>query len=170
MNFGDNSENPDKRSPTDVPTELMSDGDGNRLGRWTGTLVTTAALLVMAVEPVSAQTGMNAPWEPTPGHLARTGAHLVGILGGLAIIYYADRVRRRTRGSTLGRSMLMVEVATVLFVTVFLGMEGAHFFGVQLWYFADTMAVTQLWYMLTLAVVMLLYTLSYRTLVVEMGG
>lgn len=148
----------------------MSNEANTRLGRWTGAGLTGTVLLALAVDPVAAQSGMNAPWEATPGHIARTAAHLVGILGGLGIIYYADSVRRRTRGSTLGRSMLKVEVGTVLFVTVFLGMESAHLLGVKLWYFADTMAVTQLWYMITLAVVMLLYTLSYRTIVREMGG
>lgn len=130
------------------------------------------AIVVLAVGPgaVAAQSGMGAPWEATPGHVARSVAHLIGIGGGLVIVYNADAIRRRTGGSTLGTSMQFVEAGTVVFVLVFLGMEAEHLLGIHLWYFADTMAITQLWYMIALAAVMLLYTLAYRNLVVEMGG
>jgi hypothetical protein len=114
--------------------------------------------------------GVSASWEFTVGHVARTVAHLIGIGGGLVIVYYADEVRWRTSGSALARSMGFVEAGTALFVLVFLGMEADHLFGVRVWYFADTMALAQLWYMIALTVVMLCYTAAYRTLVVEMGG
>lgn len=138
--------------------------------QWVTGGVIVAALLSIAVIPIAAQSWITSSWELTPGHVARTAAHLVGIAGGLGIVYYAETVRRRTEGSTLGRSMLLFEVGTALFVLVFLGMETEHLFGVRLWYFADTMAITQLWYMIALASVMLLYTAAYRNIVVEIGG
>lgn len=109
-------------------------------------------------------------WQPTVGHLARTIAHFIGITGGLMIIYYTDAIRQRTAGSTLERTSTLIEVGTAFFVLVFVGMEAQHSFGVQLWYFADSMYVTQTWWMITLTLVMVLYTLSYRKLVNEIGA
>lgn len=119
--------------------------------------------------PAAAQ-GMRGGWEPTAGHLARTLAHGVGIVGGLVIVYLADDVRRKTRGSTLGRASLLVEVGTALFVLVFLDMEVGHLVGAGLWTGTSSMGVTRLWWMAALAAMIGLYTLSYRTLVTEIGG
>lgn len=138
--------------------------------RWVAVGLGAVVLATVVVAPIATRGMVNSSWELTPGHVTRTLAHLVGIMGGLGIVYYAASVRERTKGSTLGTSMLYVEAGTVLFVAVFLGMEAQHLLGVQLWYFADTMAITQLWYMIALTVVMLLYTAAYRNLVVEMGG
>lgn len=138
--------------------------------RWVAGGLGIAVVVVLAAAPVVAGRLVDSSWEPTVGHVLRTAAHLVGIAGGLGIGYYALTVRGRTMGSTLGRSMGYVTVGTGLFVLVFLGMESQHLLGVKLWYFADTMAITQLWYMVGMTAVMLLYTLAYRSLVVEMGG
>ena len=138
--------------------------------RWVPGGLAVAAVVTLGAVALVAGDPSGSSWEATPGHVARTAAHLVGIAGGLGIVYYAVTVHARTRGSTLGRSMFLVGVGTALFVLVFLGMESQHLLGVDLWYFADTMAVTQLWFMLALTAVMALYTVAYRNLVVEMGG
>lgn len=117
--------------------------------------------------PVAAQ-GMGG-WEATPGHLARTLAHLIGIGGGVAILYYVEQIRRETRGSTLATSSKYVLVGTALFILVFVGMEANHLLGIDLWYFARGMDLTQTWWMITLAAMMLLYTLGFRTLVNEVS-
>lgn len=117
--------------------------------------------------PAAAQ-GMGG-WEATPGHLARTLAHLIGIAGGVAILYYVERIRRETRGSTLATSSKYVLVGTALFILVFVGMEANHLLGIDLWYFARGMDLTQTWWMITLAAMMLLYTLGFRTLVKEVS-
>lgn len=148
----------------------MATANSSGMVRWAAVGIGAVVLATVVVAPIATRGTVNSGWELTPGHVARTLAHLVGIVGGLGIVYYAETVRGRTKGSTLGTSMLYVEVGTALFVAVFLGMEAQHLLGVGLWYFADTMAVTQLWYMVALTVVMLLYTAAYRALVVEMGG
>lgn len=126
-------------------------------------------LLAVIATPAAAQ-GMRGGWEPTVGHLARSLAHLIGIVGGLAIVYLADDIRRKTKGSTVGNSSLLVEAGTVLFVLVFLDMEVGHLFGVGLWTGSSSMGVTRLWWMAALAAMVGLYTLSYRTIVTDFGG
>lgn len=112
---------------------------------------------------------ISSGWEPTAGHLARTAAHLTGIIGGLVIIYLANRIRLSTIGSSLARISKLVMIATGLFVLVFLDMEAGHILGVNLWYFTESMLMGQLGWMTTLAVVLTLYALSYRKLVRELG-
>lgn len=143
----------------------------NATRRITRTLVQAilvVGLLAAIAVPAAAQ--MRGGWEPSVGHLARSGAHLIGIVGGLVIAYLADDVRRKTSGSTLGRASLLVEAGTVLFVLVFLDMEVGHLLGAGLWTGASSMGVTRLWWMAALAAMIGLYTLSYRTLVTEIGG
>lgn len=143
----------------------------NRKRRITTALVRTllvAGLLTTIAVPAAAQ--MRGGWEPNAGHLARTAAHGIGILGGLAIAYYADDVRRKTAGSTLGQVSLLVEVGTALFVLVFLDMEVGHLLGTGLWTGANSMGVTRLWWMAALAAMIGLYALSYRSLVTDVGG
>ena len=127
-----------------------------------------AGLLAAIAAPAAAQ--MRGGWEPSLGHLARSGAHLVGIVGGVLIVYLADDVRRKTGESTVGRASLLVEAGTVLFVLVFLDMEVGHLLGSGLWTGASSMGVTRLWWMAALAAMIGLYTLSYRSLVTDVGG
>lgn len=127
-----------------------------------------AGLLVAIAAPAAAQ--MRGGWEPTTGHLARTLAHGIGIVGGLVIVYFADDVRRKTAGSTVGACALLTEVGTALFVLVFLDMEVGHLLGSGLWTGAGSMGVTRLWWMTALAAMVTLYTLSYRRLVNDVGG
>ncbi len=112
---------------------------------------------------------MSAGWEPTVGHVARTVAHLIGIVGGLVILSLAEIIRRRTKGSAMSSSMLMVEIGTLLFVLVFLDMEANHFLDVQLWYFADSMLIRQTWWMVALAFVMGSFALAYRRILRKVG-
>lgn len=130
--------------------------------------VAVVALVSLFAMPAAAA-GMSGGWKPTAGHIARTTAHVVGILGGLVIMYYTNEIRRKTQGSTMARSSLLVLAGTGLFVLVFLGMESGHLLGIDLWYFTSTKAVTKFWWMTVLAVVLVLYTLSYRNIVKEMG-
>lgn len=130
--------------------------------------VILVGFLTVIAAPAAAQ--MRGGWEPTLGHLARSFAHLIGVVGGLAIVYFADNVRRKTAGSTLGHVSLLVEAGTALFVLVFLDMEIGHALGVGLWTASSSMGVTRLWWMAALAAMIGLYTLSYRTLVTEVGG
>lgn len=132
-----------------------------------GALILLVGVSVVAM--LGAVVGVIGRWEPTVGHVTRTTAHLVGILGGVAIVYLTDDVRRKTRGSAMGTSSLLVELGTVLFVAVFVGMEAQHSLGVDVWYFAGTQAVTQAWWMISLAVVMLCYAVAYWYLVREVG-
>ena len=127
------------------------------------------AFLAAIATPAAAQM-MRGGWEPSFGHLARSAAHWIGILGGLAIVYFADDVRRKTKGSTVASSSLLVEVGTAMFVLVFLDMEVGHLVGAGLWTGSSSMGVTRLWWMAALAAMIALYTLSYRTLVTEIGG
>lgn len=143
----------------------------NVTGRIAKTLAQTllvAGLLAAIAVPAAAQ--MRGGWEPSVGHLARSGAHLIGIVGGLVIVYLADDVRRKTEGSTVGSASLLVEAGTVLFVLVFLDMEAGHLLGTGLWTGTNSMGVTRLWWMAALAAMIGLYTLSYRTLVTDVGG
>lgn len=151
---------------------LLPGRDRRRPNRWASRIVwggLIAGLLVAIATPAAAQ-GMRGGWEPTAGHLARSIAHAIGIGGGMAIIYYADVVRRKTAGSTVGHSSLLVEAGTILFVLVFIDMEVGHLFGIGLWSTTASMGVTRLWWMAALAGMIALYTLSYRTLVTEIGG
>ena len=131
------------------------------------TLLVGCFLAAIAV-PAAAQ--MRGGWEPTVGHLARTLAHGIGIVGGLAIVYFADDIRRKTAGSTVGACALLTEVGTALFVLVFLDMEVGHLLGAGLWTGSSSMGVTRLWWMAALAAMVALYTLSYRSLVRDVGG
>lgn len=130
--------------------------------------VLVGSSVTFMVSPVAAQ-GMGGGWEPTAGHLARTVTHLLGIVGGMTIIYFTDRIRRQTRGSALETTSRYVIVGTALFVLVFLGMEANHLLGIDLWYFAEGMALTRTWFMIVLATMILLYTLAFRTLIKEVG-
>lgn len=134
-----------------------------------GGIVVGGVATVLAT-PAAAQGMGGGGWEPTLGHVLRTLAHLVGILGGLTLVYFVDQIRRETRGSTVATSTKYVLVGTVLFVLVFVGMEAQHLLGVDLWYFARGQDLTQTWWMIALAAMMLLYTLGFRTLVKEVGG
>lgn len=131
------------------------------------TTVVAAALAAIAI-PAAAQ--MRGEWVPDAGHLARTAAHAVGIVGGTVIVYYADDIRRRTAGSTVGAAALLTELGTLLFVLVFADMEVGHVFGGGLWSGAMSTGVTRLWWMAGLAAMVTLYMLSYRTLVKDIGG
>lgn len=133
-----------------------------------GTLVAVAFLAAIAA-PAAAQ-GMRGGWEPTAGHLARTLAHGIGVVGGVAIVYFADDIRKKTAGSTVGACALLTEVGTALFVLVFLDMEVGHLLGAGLWTGGSSVGVTRLWWMAALAAMVALYTLSYRTLVRDVGG
>ena len=142
--------------------------EAKRLGRtalWGALLV---GFLAAIAAPAAAQ--MRGGWEPTMGHLARTLAHGIGIVGGLAIVYLADDIRRKTSGSTVGACALLTEVGTALFVLVFLDMEVGHLLGSGLWTGSSSMGVTRLWWMAALAAMVALYTLSYRSLVKDVGG
>lgn len=108
--------------------------------------------------------------ELTIGHVLRTLVHLIGIVGGLAIIYFANQIRRETSGSEMATISKYVIVGTVLFVLVFMGMEATHLFGVDLWYFADGADLTRTWYMISLAVMIFMYTLGFRKLVKAVGA
>ena len=123
----------------------------------------------LALATLAAVAGFVGQWKPTPGHVLRTLAHMVGIFGGVAIIYFTDDIRRKTRGSAMETSSFVVEMGTVLFVAVFVGMEARHSLGVDIWYFASTPATTQTWWMIALAGVMLSYAVAYRYLVAEVG-
>ena len=131
--------------------------------------ILVAALLAAIATPVAAQ-GMRGGWEPSVGHFARSIAHWIGIVGGLAIVYLADDVRRKTKGSTVASSSLLVEAGTAVFVLVFLDMEVGHLLGTGLWTGTSSMGITRLWWMAALAAMIALYTLSYRTLVTQVGG
>lgn len=133
------------------------------------TVTVVAGVLATVVSPVAAQ-GMGGGWEPSLGHLARTGTHLLGIVGGLVIVYLANRIRSETSGSVVATTSTYVIVGTVLFVLVFVGMEANHVLGVDVWYFADGMDLTRTWYMIALAGMMLSYTLGFRALVKEVGA
>lgn len=126
-------------------------------------------VLTAIATPAAAQ-GMRGGWEPTVGHLTRTLAHVIGVVGGLAMVYFADDIRRKTAGSTVGACALLTEVGTALFVLVFLDMEVGHLLGTGLWSGSRSVGVTRLWWMTALAAMVALYTLSYRTLVRDVGG
>lgn len=143
--------------------------DTNRIATTAVRVGLAVGFLAAIATPAAAQM-MRGGWEPSLGHLARSAAHLIGIVGGLVIVYYADVVRRRTRGSTVARSSLLVEVGTALFVLVFLDMEVGHVAGVGLWSASASTGVTRLWWMAGLAATIALYTLSYRSLVTDVGG
>ena len=117
--------------------------------------------------PAAAQ-GMGG-WEPTVGHIARSLAHLIGIVGGLVIFYLAADLRRQTKGSTVGTSSLIVAIGTLMFVLVFLSMEAMHAFGRNFWYFADTDMIRKTWWMIGLTLVIGSYSMSYRYLVEKVG-
>lgn len=142
--------------------------DPNRFASIAARTVVVGAFVVAITVPAAAQ--MRGGWVPSAGHLARTGTHAIGIVGGLAIVYYADDIRRRTAGSTVGAVALLTEVGTLLFVLVFVDMEVGHVFGVGLWSGGASMDVTRLWWMGGLAAMVALYTLAYRTLVTDVGG
>lgn len=127
------------------------------------------SVLTVMTAPAAAQ-GMGGGWEPTLGHLVRTLVHLIGIVGGFVIIYFANQVRQETSGSTMATISNYVIVGTALFILVFLGMEANHLLGVDLWYFAEGLALTQTWYMIALAGMMLLYMLGFKQLVESVGA
>lgn len=142
--------------------------DANRLASIAARAIVVVAFVGAVAVPAAAQ--MRGGWVPSAGHLARTGAHAIGILGGLVIVYYVDDIRRKTAGSTVGAAALLTEVGTLLFVLVFVDMEVSHVFGAGLWSGSASMDVTRLWWMGGLAAMVALYTLSYRTLVRDVGG
>ena len=117
--------------------------------------------------PAAAQ-GMGG-WEPTAGHIVRTVAHLIGIVGGLVIVYFAYDLWKQTKGSTVGKSSFIVAVSTLLFVLVFTSMEAMHALGRNFWYFADTDLIRKTWWMIALTIVITAYTVSYRYLVQKVG-
>lgn len=124
---------------------------------------------ILALAMLAAVAGFVGRWEATPGHVLRTLAHMVGIFGGVAIVYFTDDIRRKTRGSAMETSSFIVEIGTILFVAVFVGMEAQHSLGIDLWYFASTMRLTQTWWMISLSLVMASYAVAYRYLVEEVG-
>ncbi len=73
-----------------------------------------------------------AGWEPTAGHLVRTGTNLLGVGAGLLALFYAERIRRRTRGSSFESSVAWFEVGTMIFVLDFLLQELRHGLGIKL--------------------------------------
>lgn len=126
--------------------------------------------LLCAITGPAAAAGMRAGWTPTVGNVARSIAHLVGIAGGVVIAYYADVIRRKTAGSTVGVAALLTEVGTLLFVLVFTDMEVGHVLGTGLWSGVAPSGVTRLWWMAGLAAMVSLYTLAYRSLLRDIGG
>lgn len=140
----------------------------NRFASIAARAIVVGAFVFAITVPAAAQ--MRGGWVPNAGHFARTGAHAIGIVGGLAIVYYVDDIRRKTAGSTVGAAALLTEVGTLLFVFVFVDMEVGHVFAVGLWSGGASMDVTRLWWMGGLAAMVALYTLAYRTLVTDVGG
>lgn len=126
-------------------------------------------LISLFATPAAAQGMGGMGWEPTAGHIARTLAHFIGIVGGLVIFYLAADLRRQTKGSTVGQSSLIVAVGTLMFVLVFLSMEFIHAFGRNFWYFADTAMIRKTWWMIGLTLVIGSYSMSYRYLVEKVG-
>lgn len=135
-------------------------------------LILTGCLSLFAT-PAAAQgmggMGGMGGWEPTLGHIARSLAHFIGIAGGLVIFYLAANLRRQTKGSTVGKSSLIVAIGTLMFVLVFISMEAMHAFGRNFWYFADTDMVRKTWWMIGLTLVIGSYSMSYRYLVEKVG-
>lgn len=124
---------------------------------------------VIALVMLASIAGFLGSWEATPGHVLRSLAHMVGIVGGVAIVYFTEEIRCQTRGAAMETSSFIVEMATILFVAVFVGMEAQHSLGVDLWYFAPAGTITQTWWMISLALVMASYAVAYRYLLEEVG-
>lgn len=132
-------------------------------------LIALVAALVLVAESAAGQ-GMRGAWAPDIGHMSRSVAHWIGILGGLAIIYFSLSVRRNMGGSPVANCGLLVGVGTALFVLVFLDMEAGHLLGRGLWSATVSNEIAQLWWMTALAAMITLYTVSYRELVVGVGS
>lgn len=122
--------------------------------------------LTFLSDPVAAA---GSGWSATPGHIARSLTNLLGIGGGLIAIYYAEKLRRKTRGSAFEGSIAWFEVGSMVFMLDFLLQELRHAFGIKL--IAGSVgpppAQFHVFFMMSMAglsIVMVLYALSFKSL------
>ncbi|MFB6203100.1 MAG: hypothetical protein ABEK01_01265 [Candidatus Nanohaloarchaea archaeon] len=107
----------------------------------------------------------------TVGDTAWTAVHLVGILIGLLLLNYSwDMWKGAGTGSAIGETGRYVAAGTAVFIAAMVGMEARHAFGLNLWYFARTAKVRELWDMMLLDVTITLYAVAYRKLTTDLRG
>ncbi|MDY6778712.1 MAG: hypothetical protein SVU32_08670 [Candidatus Nanohaloarchaea archaeon] len=106
----------------------------------------------------------------TFGDTARSIAHLIGILAGIALLYSAYSTGRKASGGAVGATAKYVIVGTVTFLLAVFAMEVDHVFGVHVWYFITAEHIDRMWHMMLLATTITMYALGYRKLVMQVRG